>query len=213
MSRYHKRRIETIGVPLPLKANWKINELLHDVCNNSFSLDGLKMYFCTINQRYIEYLKPHEPKLQDNYEGKRVYIGVVLNIGELTYFAPLSSYKPKQDKIKNDTVIHLHERGNPENKLGVIHVNNMFPVPLSEIHYLDFSKQKQPYAAMLRKQYEFVTSKEANVLAHCAKFYHDVVVRKHRFYSSLSCQFQYLEELCLLFGDYIQNIENNQENS
>ena len=67
-------------------------------------MSPILMKFYTINDSFVSSIKLIEPKIQDNYGGKRPYIGVLLSINDLNYFAPLSSYKSKQDRINNITV-------------------------------------------------------------------------------------------------------------
>lgn len=150
----------------------------------------MKLY--TINDDFIRRIKQIEPKIQDNYQGTRPYIGVLLNINGLKYFAPFSSYKPKQDRINNITVFKIHEKGNPDNKLGVIHLNNMFPVPDDQL--TDFVIDiKTPYGRMVQNQYEYILHYQANIIAQAAKLY-ERVSKGHQFLSSLSCDFKRLEE-------------------
>ena len=69
-------------------------------------MSPILMKFYTINDSFVSSIKLIEPKIQDNYGGKRPYIGVLLSINDLNYFAPLSSYKSKQDRINNITVLN-----------------------------------------------------------------------------------------------------------
>ena len=118
-------------------------------------MSPILMKFYTINDSFVSSIKLIEPKIQDNYGGKRPYIGVLLSINDLNYFAPLSSYKSKQDRINNITVFKLHEKGNPENKLGVIHLNNMFPVPYNQLNEVIIDINDS-YGRMLQNQYEYI---------------------------------------------------------
>ncbi len=52
------------------------------------------MRFYIIDENYINFLKQSEPNVPNNYNQKRPYIGVVLQINEIKYLAPLTSYKP-----------------------------------------------------------------------------------------------------------------------
>ena len=83
--------------------------------------------FYEIDPKYIDYLLPYAPHLyankQPGQDNERKYIGVVLRVNDMDYFAPLSSAKKKHKyieegldfiKVKNYAVINL---------------NNMFPVP------------------------------------------------------------------------------------
>ena len=53
---------------------------------------------------------------------KRKYIGILFNINEKLYIAPLSSYKKKHDNMKER--IDFIKIGDK----SVINLNNMFPV-------------------------------------------------------------------------------------
>lgn len=53
----------------------------------------------------------------------RKYIGIVLEINGLSYFAPLSSFKQKHKKMKEGVdFIKIRD-------YAVININNMIPVP------------------------------------------------------------------------------------
>ena len=60
------------------------------------------LHFYTIKNDFITKMKSLDSKIQNNYDGKRPYIGVLLVVNGLNYYAPLSSYKEKQDRIKNE---------------------------------------------------------------------------------------------------------------
>ena len=67
-------------------------------------MDNIRFY--EINTDYIDYLVPYEPHLFHNSKkgqaNQRKYIGVVLQVNGMDYFAPLSSFKPKHEVKKND---------------------------------------------------------------------------------------------------------------
>lgn len=94
----------------------------------------LKIY--EVNPRYIDFLIPYAPHLFQNKQpgqhNERKYIGIVLIVNDMNYFAPLSSFKAKHNNMKN---------GLDFIKIGdyaVININNMFPVPKVNIHMLIF---------------------------------------------------------------------------
>lgn len=62
-----------------------------------------------------------------NQQNERKYIGIVLEVHNQKYFAPLSSFKTKHNLISEglDLIKIKH--------LAVINLNNMFPVPPSQI--------------------------------------------------------------------------------
>ena len=60
-------------------------------------MDNIKFY--EVDPKYIDYLLPAAPHLFQNkkstQQNSRKYIGVVLTINGIDYFAPLSSFKIK----------------------------------------------------------------------------------------------------------------------
>lgn len=90
------------------------------------------MKFYEVDSRYIDYLLPFAPHLfrnkQAGQQNERKYIGVVLEVNGMKYFAPLSSYKPKHEKMKNG--LDFIKVGN----YAVININNMFRFRKSVIH-------------------------------------------------------------------------------
>ena len=118
-------------------------------------MESLKIY--EINANYIDYLLPFAPHLFHNSKkgqaNSRKYIGVLLQVHGFDYFAPLTSFKPKHEKMKEglDFIKIKH--------YSVINLNNMFPAPKTECSYVDFSKiRNQPYRSLLLSEYRFIKS-------------------------------------------------------
>ena len=55
-----------------------------------------------IKNEYIQFLSKYQNHvfIQKNGKNKRKYIGIILKINGMNYFAPLSSYKDKHKKMK-----------------------------------------------------------------------------------------------------------------
>ena len=77
------------------------------------------------NPLYIKYLAQYQKHIfwSDGNKATGKYIGIVLQIDGMNYFAPLSSFKPKHTKMK-ELVDFIKIRN-----IAVINVNNMVPVP------------------------------------------------------------------------------------
>ena len=73
---------------------------------------------------YCNYLRKFDEKVPYNYNEKelRPFIGVLFTIDSLMYFAPLSSPKPKHQKLKSKLDFLKIDNG----KLGVINFNNIY---------------------------------------------------------------------------------------
>jgi len=151
------------------------------------------MRFYTVSDDYIAFLQRFDKKVPNNggknYKFKKVYVGVVLQIGTHKFLAPLTSYKPDQERIQSSscTAFKIHERTNPDNKLGLISLNYMIPVPDSELVELDIEAQEEPYKKMLHRQYEFIKSKQEEVLGRAQKLYEHVVIKRSEFFVRVSC--------------------------
>ena len=79
----------------------------------------LKIY--EIEPGYIKYLSQYQEHLfiADGNKSNRKYIGIILEINNYKYFAPLSSFKEKHKKMKERPPItyHLPQRNNQKNML------------------------------------------------------------------------------------------------
>ena len=162
--------------------------------------------FYTVSTEYLNHLKEVEPKVYyatgATYINAKPYIGIILEISGHKFIAPLTSYKPKQDKIKSSSfaAFKLHERGNPDNKLGMVSLNNMIPIIDSEIIPLDLQAQSSGYRRMLYKQFEFIKANSEEIKDRAAKLHHQVTVVRTPFYVGLSCDFNEMIDASRTFG-------------
>ena len=155
-----------------------------------------KLQFYRITDAYLNYLKAIEPKIHTNYPHRaKPHIGILINIGVHQYFAPISSYKPqKYDRIKNWNKTIFKVYGKDENeKLSVIHLNNMFPIIQTEIEHMEFKLEEQAYQSLLEKEYRFIVENQADIRNRAHELYQDVL-KGNPFYSRLSNNFLLLEQ-------------------
>lgn len=126
--------------------------------------------FYEINPDYIDYLLPFAQHLfhnkQEHQVNSRKYIGIVLCVNGLDYFVPLSSFKEKH-QIMQETVDFLKIKN-----FAVLNLNNMFPVPKSERHYLDINKIENPnYRNLLRNEYRVIKVLSKKILKNAQIVY------------------------------------------
>ncbi len=131
-------------------------------------MDNIKIY--EVDTKYINYLSQFAPHLflnkQAGQQNERKYIGVVLSVNGMDYFAPLSSFKPKHNsmcdgidfiKIKNYAVINL---------------NNMFPTAPNTYSYVDISAVKnEKYKELLRAEYRYIKSIQERIRKNALTLY------------------------------------------
>lgn len=127
-------------------------------------MDNIKFY--EVSEDYVDYLAPHAPHLFRNkrqgQQNSRKYIGVVLHIEDIDYFAPLSSFKDKHKRM-NETLDFIKIKN-----YSVINLNNMFPVPNDCYSYVDISKECNPkYKSLLLAEYRHIKSIQKNPQECC----------------------------------------------
>lgn len=157
----------------------------------------IKLY--EVNPDYIDYLVPYAPHLFQNkrpgQHNERKYIGVVLSIKNMNYFAPLSSFKPKHEKMKNG--LDFIKIGN----YAVININNMLPVPEGEFTYVDIPSVKDvQYRKLLQTEYRIIRKLQDKIRNQAAEVYKHKVNQGNGTVLAKRCNdFLLLEEKCRQF--------------
>jgi len=111
-----------------------------------------------VKNAYINYLSKYQEHLFLHNSGSagRKYIGVVLEINGLSYFAPLSSFKKKHEKMKESVdFIKIKD-------YAVINLNNMIPVPQSQLIEMDINEEKDPHYKFLLQAESREINKQQN---------------------------------------------------
>lgn len=160
----------------------------------------MKIY--AINNEYVRYLKGIDSKVPDVYGGGKPFVGIIVSVEGHNYMAPLTSYKIKQDRIRPSmpTCVKLHEHGNPENKLGMIQLNNMIPVLESEVSLFDFEAQNTNYRRLLIKQHVYIKTVIEEIETKALKLHRLVTISNDEFLCRLSCDFKLLEAHYTSYG-------------
>lgn len=127
-------------------------------------MDNIKFY--QVSPDYIDYLIPHAPHLFHNkqigQQNDRKYIGIVLQINAMNYFAPLTSFKEKHKRMKNglDFLKVKH--------YAVINLNSMSPVPACYYTHVDISKESNSkYKNLLLSEYRYINQYRIKSKKYC----------------------------------------------
>lgn len=131
-------------------------------------MNNLNLY--EISSSYITYLSSFAPHLFHNkkqgQKNERKYIGIVFEINDFEYFAPLSSFKDKHRKM-NETIDLIKIKD-----YAVINLNNMFPVPPSERKYVNISSERDlNYRSLLLAEYRFIKSIREKICKNAQNLY------------------------------------------
>ena len=149
-----------------------------------------------IDNNYINYLSPHAPHLFHNkkpgQQNERKYIAIILQVNGLDYFAPLSSFKPKHNKM-SEMMDFIKVKN-----YAVINLNNMFPVPKSECTFVDIQKETDlQYKSLLRAEYRYIKSIQDKIKKNATTIYNHKISNGNSTGLAKRCNdFLLLEKLC-----------------
>lgn len=113
------------------------------------------MQFYYIKDEFIDFLRMYDEKVCENKKEHRPYIGIVLEIDGLQYYAPFSSPKPKHKNMKNSKDFRKIHGG----IYGAINLNNMVPVVKEALILIAFDRIKnRQYRRLLQNQYKYINA-------------------------------------------------------
>lgn len=159
-----------------------------------------KIIIVKVDSKYCDFLRKYENKVPYNAGEKelRPFVGILFNIGNCEYFAPLSSPKPKHSRLANTLDLIKIDNG----KLGVINFNNMIPVNKSNYNIIDLNektndKNKSARILLLKNQLRWLNNNRVDIYEKSSNLYKKYVnnllpinVRNR------CCNFILLEEKC-----------------
>ena len=152
----------------------------------------LKIYY--IDNNYINYLRKFDKRVAYNKTTTRPYVGVVYTFNSQTYFAPLSSPKPKHLTMNKKAVDIFKIK---DGELGIVNINNMIPTPISCLtEVLPLVKDKQ-YRKLIIEQTTYLNDHKRELLDKVKQF--KLRYDKGHLSSRLRkrcCDFNLLEEKC-----------------
>lgn len=164
-----------------------------------------KLKIVKVNSKYCDYLRTYDKKVSYNAGSKelRPFIGVLFNIGNNEYFAPLSSPKNKHTMLKNTIDLIKIENG----KLGVVNLNNMIPV--TKYNYIEFDLNKKSNDIqemnrinLLRDQLRWLTKNKKDVITKSKLLYN--LYKNNKLPINVKnrcCNFTLLEEKCTKYNE------------
>lgn len=158
-----------------------------------------------LDTKYCDYLRSFDNKVPYNYNEKelRPFVGVLFEINNCMYFAPLSSPKAKHLKLKSKLDFLKIDNG----KLGAINFNNMLPVKARNIIKLDLDKEcltksEELYTKLLKEQIYWLNRNNEKLYGRSQKLYNkylDGTLDKN--IAKRCCNFKLLEEKCIEYNN------------
>lgn len=150
-----------------------------------------RLKFYNIDDKYIEYLYYFDKKVPYNKNKRRPYIGIVLEVNKTTYFTPMFSPKQQhQNYTSNKTYIKIGK------DMGILKLNNMIPVNMENLTYIDFDTIKdKKYRNLLIQQNNFIQLNSDKIRSMANKLYEFVTLDKKEFFIQICCDFKLLEKV------------------
>ena len=157
-----------------------------------------------IDSDYCNYLRTFDSKVPYNYNEKelRPFVGVLFQVNEIKYFAPLSSPRPKHKMLKDKIDFMKLDGG----KLGAINFNNMVPVMdcnVQEINLYQKGKTKQEiqYQNLLKEQLRWLNRHKSQIYGKGSRLYKAYQSKQlEKNIKARCCCFPLLEKKCLAYN-------------
>ncbi len=149
-----------------------------------------------VDPYYIDYLRQYAKHLFHNagkeQQNSRKYIGIVLEINDLKYFVPLSSFKPKHKAMK-ETIDFIKVKD-----YAVLNINNMLPVPEGLFERVNIGTIKDlKYKTLLQAEYREIKKKRNLIVKNAGIVYrHKIKNENNTPLSKRTNDFIELEKAC-----------------
>ena len=148
------------------------------------------MDWYVVDKKYINYLTQFDSHVGYVEYGERLklHVGILLTIGDFHYYVPISSAKPKHQKMSNSLDFHKLQDESTGYLYAVLNINNMIPVPdnyLTQLKYnqvesfRSFSneKEKTDYVYLLQKEKALIDNVQDTLQNKALKLYQKCIAK------------------------------------
>jgi len=164
----------------------------------------MRLSFSRADSAYCDFLRQTDPNVPYTMDKKntRPFIGVILKLNGMSYYAPLSSPKLKHLNMKNQIDFLKINDG----KWGAINFNNMIPIhpnSLSKVEMqplLSDTKEDKIYKDLLNNQLDWCNANQTLILSRAARLYNTITQGKgYRSLIARCCCFKANEQQYIKF--------------
>lgn len=161
----------------------------------------MNLKFYRADEGYCEFLRKSDPCVPYVQDAKNIrpFVGILISVNRLDYFAPLTSPKPKHLNMKSQLDFMKINGG----VWGAINFNNMIPIHPSCLTVVDMkatptdSKAIADYKHLLANQLSWCNSNRGRIVTQAEKLYHLIISQKARpELMKRCCNFAIDEEQC-----------------
>lgn len=168
------------------------------------------MNWYVVEKNYVQYLMQFDSKIGYIDYGSRLklYLGIILEVGNFFYYVPISSAKEKHKNMKNSLDF---QKIQDENTLyAVLNLNNMIPVPnfcIQQVKYnqienfrsFNSETERTDYIYLLQKEKILIDAMEESIKNKAQKLYQKCIENPGSKLAARCCNFRLLEEKLLLW--------------
>nr|WP_294574446.1 type III toxin-antitoxin system ToxN/AbiQ family toxin [uncultured Anaerostipes sp.] len=171
------------------------------------------MNWYIVDRKYINYLIRFDSHVGYVEYGKRLklHVGILLTVGNFHYYVPISSAKPKHQKMSNSLDFHKLQDESTGYLYAVLNINNMIPVPdhcLTQLKYNQVEKyrtfsnerEKTNYIYLLQKEKALIDNVQDILQRKAIKLYQKCIDKPNSSLAARCCDFKMLEEKCSLYS-------------
>lgn len=156
------------------------------------------LQFYTVDVKYADYLRNFDAKVPfiEYPKHNKFFVGVVIQIGEIKYFAPVSSYKKKSKSVFN--II------NNDKIISSVRFNFMFPVIDDTYHLIDINSEfSDKYRDFVQYEYQYCNSHRGEIRRLANTAYYKRCRAKNseekKFLDQICINFKLLEKKCTFY--------------
>lgn len=164
------------------------------------------MDWFVVDKNYISYLLQFDKNVGfvDYGEKLKLHLGILLSFNSFDYYVPISSAKPKHQKMSNSLDFHKIQDLENGYLYAVININNMIPVPASCVKQLKYNnisefrsfvseKEKTDYIYLLQKEKRIIDSCSMVLKSKAEKLYKKIEQLPNSSLARRCCNFKLLE--------------------
>ena len=157
-----------------------------------------KLKFYDIDENYIDYLKTFDHQVPNIRYSKfnKFFCGIVLQVGQYNYFAPVTSLTKQQR-----TNFLIYDKGRA---ISSIRFSFMIPAFSEVLTLKDFSEQPQTYKDLLNAEIKYCNQKVDKIYKKAEEVYKIGTNSSHPL-SYTCCNFKLLEEKSIEYPSVIAN--------
>ncbi|GHV74990.1 hypothetical protein AGMMS49940_22920 [Spirochaetia bacterium] len=166
----------------------------------------MNLSFYRADAKYCDFLRQADPCVPYTRDKKetRPFVGILITVAEMNYYAPLTSPKPKHRGMKNQLDFLKINHGT----WGAINFNNMIPIhpqclTAVELRILPTDvKADVDYKNLLANQLSWCNANKKQILKQAAKLYGIITTGKARpELAGRCCNFRIDEQQCRVYGE------------